>query len=136
MNNPKDDTDRELEGLNPSIAQIIGFATSEAVEAGRSFSGTWGNSELIQKYGWQVQALIDRKCRAARIEEAGLWMQMVTRNDTSRLDTNEWYKLNPQVVAKFWAERQSKLQSQDSASGERCFYCGATGDEPHRGSHE
>lgn len=47
--------------LDSQIAQIIGFATSEAFEAGREFKGTWANSGLIRKYGWQVETLIARR---------------------------------------------------------------------------
>jgi hypothetical protein len=57
------------------------------------------------------EAAIEQKLNEARIKEAGLWLDMVVRHDSSRLDSNEWYKLNPQDVLKFHAERLKALQA-------------------------
>lgn len=57
-----------------------------------------------------LKSLLDNAEREARFIEAGLWLQEVVRQDRSRLDTNEWYKLNPKDISKFWAERKEALQ--------------------------
>jgi hypothetical protein len=59
----------------------------------------------------KAKAAIEQKLTDARIQEAGLWLDMVVRHDSSRLDSNEWYKLNPQDVLKFHAERLKALQA-------------------------
>lgn len=89
-------TRQELETELDKILDLAGFQIFPA-----------GANENRQK---AKQALLTLQAKA-RLDEAGLWLNMVVKNETSRLDSNEWYKLNPRVVSKFWADRLAQLKA-------------------------
>lgn len=47
----------------------------------------------------------------ARLDEVGKFLQVITSNDTSKLDSNEWLKIKPQIVMKYWADRLAELKA-------------------------
>ena len=62
--------------------------------------------ELIATYRkkWETEA---------RVDELGNFLDVVVRHDKSRLDTNEWYKLNPKDVSSYYAKRLNELQGEN-----------------------
>ena len=62
--------------------------------------------ELIATYRkkWEAEA---------RVDELGNFLDVVVRHDKSRLETNEWYKLNPQDISSYYAKRLTELQGEN-----------------------
>jgi len=66
---------------------------------------------IVKELSPNIQDHIAREAKAARWDEACMWLQMVGRKSEGRLDSNEWYKLDPRVVLRFYAGRMDALRS-------------------------
>lgn len=81
------------------------FVHVESSMQGSLDAGLRPVDERIKEATDAILGMLDR----AKLDEAIQWLNMVFRHDRSRLDSNEWYRLNPRDVTKFYNERVAAL---------------------------